>query len=142
LTTIDVLANDTLVDNAVISAYDNSSVNGGTVVNNGNGTFDYTPALDFNGSDSFTYTLTDDQGDFDTATVTVTVTPAAAPDGDIVTDGQLNAADLLMMYRMVLDQVPPDLAHADIYPPGTGDGAVDLSDLILLQQWILQGAAP
>ena len=74
--------------------------------------------------------------------MTVTVTPAAAPDGDIVTDGQLNAADLLMMYRMVLDQVPPDLAHADIYPPGTGDGAVDLSDLILLQQWILQGAAP
>jgi len=142
LTTIDVLANDTLVDNAVISAFDNPSANGGTVVDNGDGTFGYTPALDFNGSDSFTYTLTDEQGDFDTATVTVTVTSVAAPDGDIVTDGQLNAADLLMMYRMVLNQVPPDLTHADIYPPGTGDGVVDLSDLILLQQWILQGAAP
>ncbi|MDH3972758.1 MAG: tandem-95 repeat protein [Deltaproteobacteria bacterium] len=74
LTTINVFLNDTLVDNAVISAFDAISVNGGTVVNNGDGTFTYTPASGFSGTDSFTYTLTDDDGESGTATVTVTVT--------------------------------------------------------------------
>ena len=68
-TTIDVLANDTLVDNAAISAFDAISVNGGTVVDNGDGTFDYTPALNFNGADSFTYTLSDDEAETSTASV-------------------------------------------------------------------------
>ncbi|SDE67791.1 tandem-95 repeat protein, partial [Ruegeria marina] len=35
----------------------------------------YTPDADFNGTDSFTYTLSDGQGGSTTATVTVTVTP-------------------------------------------------------------------
>jgi len=35
---------------------------------------------------------------------------------------------------------PPytDIQNADLYPPGSPDGAVDLSDLILLQQRVLQ----
>ena len=54
----------------------------GTVADNGDGTFTYTPAADFNGTDSFTYDVTDDGASdgapdpkTSTGTVTITVTP-------------------------------------------------------------------
>ena len=48
----------------------------GSLVNNGDGTVLYTPDADFNGSDTFTYTVADDDGTIsNVATVTVTVTP-------------------------------------------------------------------
>lgn len=60
VTTGNVLANDSDVDSvlspASISAFDAVSVNGGTVVNNGDGTFTYTPGANFTGIDTFTYT--------------------------------------------------------------------------------------
>jgi hypothetical protein len=81
VTTINVLLNDTLVDNAVISTFDATSVNGGTVADNADGTFNYSPPLDFNGTDTFTYTLSDDEGDTSTATVTITVTASSGCTG-------------------------------------------------------------
>jgi gliding motility-associated-like protein len=45
----------------------------GTVVVNPDGTYVYTPAANFNGTDSFTYKLCDADGDCSTATVTITV---------------------------------------------------------------------
>lgn len=45
----------------------------GTVTLNGNGTYTYTPAADYNGVDSFTYTVTDGQGGLATGTVLITV---------------------------------------------------------------------
>jgi hypothetical protein len=53
--------------------------NDGTLVNNGDGTFDYTPNPDFNGSDSFVYEICDTLGACDTAAVSITVTPAPDP---------------------------------------------------------------
>ncbi len=47
----------------------------GTVVVNPDGTFTYTPHANYHGSDSFTYTLTDIDGDVSTATVTLTISP-------------------------------------------------------------------
>ncbi|WP_109300564.1 Ig-like domain-containing protein, partial [Aquimarina sp. AU474] len=81
VTTGNVLDNDTVVDNATITAFDVTSTNGGTVVNNGDGTFTYTPPTGFVGDDTFTYTLCDDDTppSCDTATVTVTVGEVANP---------------------------------------------------------------
>ena len=62
---INVLANDTDLDGGTLS------VSGVTQV--GNGTVNYTPDANFNGTDSFTYTITDGQGGSDTATVDLTV---------------------------------------------------------------------
>jgi hypothetical protein len=77
VTTGNVLANDTDVDNTLtpanISAFDATSANGGTVASNGDGTFTYTPASGFSGADSFTYTIDDGAGGVDTATVNITV---------------------------------------------------------------------
>jgi VCBS repeat-containing protein len=53
----------------------------GTVTMNTNGTYTYTPAANYNGSDVFTYKLCDADGDCSTATVTITVVSACASDG-------------------------------------------------------------
>ncbi|NOX42631.1 MAG: hypothetical protein GXP19_02715, partial [Gammaproteobacteria bacterium] len=75
LRTESLLLNDSDPDNDIlgISAFDETSSQGGAVVNNLNGTFTYTPANGFIGTDTFTYTISDEKGGFDTATVTITV---------------------------------------------------------------------
>lgn len=50
-----------------------TSAQGGTVTLAGDGTLRYTPKAEFNGSDSFTYTVSDGQGGTKTGTVTVSV---------------------------------------------------------------------
>ena len=51
----------------------------GSVVVNGDGSFTYTPASNFNGSDSFTYKANDGLVDSNVATVSVTVVPVNDP---------------------------------------------------------------
>ena len=70
-----VLANDTDADGDTLTA---SLVTAppaaqGTVTLNGNGSFTFTPAADFNGSASFTYKADDGKGGTANATVTITV---------------------------------------------------------------------
>ena len=47
----------------------------GTVVIGEDGKYSYTPAADYNGADSFTYTVSDGKGGSNTYTIAVTVTP-------------------------------------------------------------------
>lgn len=72
ITTGNVLATD--ADTTLTPANITSFTQGahGAVVNNGNGTFTYTPIANFFGTDTFTYTLNDGSAS-DTATVTMTV---------------------------------------------------------------------
>ena len=70
-----VLANDTDVDNDLLTA---TLVNGpahGTLVLAEDGSFVYTPEANFNGTDSFTYKATDGTLESNLATVTITVNP-------------------------------------------------------------------
>ncbi|WP_227498710.1 tandem-95 repeat protein [Synechococcus sp. PCC 7336] len=71
----DVLANDSDIDGDSLSAALVSDVSNGTLTLNADGSFEYTPDADFNGSDSFTYAVSDGNGGTDTATVTLTVDP-------------------------------------------------------------------
>jgi uncharacterized repeat protein (TIGR01451 family) len=70
--TIDVLANDSDIDGGTLTVSEVTQGANGLVTNNG-GDVTYTPNADFNGSDSFTYTVSDGNGGTDTATVNVTV---------------------------------------------------------------------
>jgi hypothetical protein len=84
-TSIDVTNNDDFGDDGpnvgTITLPGATSANGGTLTVNDNGTpndptddeINYTPATDFNGTDTFDYTIEDSDGDTSTATVTVTV---------------------------------------------------------------------
>ena len=51
---------DGTIDPTTVSIVSNSA--NGTLVNNGDGTVTYTPDPDYNGPDSFTYTVQDDGG--------------------------------------------------------------------------------
>jgi hypothetical protein len=57
----------------------------GTLVNNGNGSFTYTPSLNFNSADSFVYQICDSGALCDTATVFITINPPVANDDNVST---------------------------------------------------------
>ncbi|MEZ5558244.1 MAG: PilC/PilY family type IV pilus protein [Pseudomonadales bacterium] len=83
-----VLANDTDVDGPSQTASLLSDVSNGTLTLNGDGSFNYTPDPDFNGSDSFTYQISDGSLT-DTAIATITVnavndTPTFTPGGNVL----------------------------------------------------------
>lgn len=81
---IDVLANDSDSDGDALSISSVTQPANGVVLNNGSDVV-YTPNANFNGSDSFSYTIDDGNGATDSAVVTVTITavndsPAAVAD--------------------------------------------------------------
>lgn len=84
---IDVLANDTDADNDPLSVVGVTQGANGTVAINLDNTVTYTPSANFNGTDTFTYTVTDGNGGANTAQVAVTVNavndaPDAVGDAD------------------------------------------------------------
>jgi hypothetical protein len=84
--TVNVLANDAFGAGAAVIGITNGAH--GTVVNNLNGTVTYTPAADYNGTDSFTYTANTAGGTAETATVTVTVTAVKDAFDDTLTTNE------------------------------------------------------
>ena len=70
---IDVLANDFDLEGDPLAVSGFSPPLHGKAVDNGDGTFTYTPHVDFAGLDTFTYTLDDGAGGSDVGVVTVTV---------------------------------------------------------------------
>nr|WP_290222797.1 tandem-95 repeat protein [Trichocoleus desertorum] len=71
--TIDLTDNVSDVDGDVLTFATATNPRNGVVANNGDGTFTYTPNVDFSGSDSFTYTVNDGRGGTATSTVSITV---------------------------------------------------------------------
>ncbi|NLS97813.1 MAG: tandem-95 repeat protein [Planctomycetaceae bacterium] len=90
-----VLANDTDADGDPLTAVVVTQPAHGTVSLNADGSFLYTPAADYHGTDSFTYKANDGTADSPAATVTVTVNslndaPLAVDDSyTVVADGEL-----------------------------------------------------
>jgi VCBS repeat-containing protein len=74
-----VLINDTDADDHSLSATVSAQPNHGTLTLNPDGSFSYTPNPDFNGTDSFGYSVDDGFGGSATATVTLTITPVNDP---------------------------------------------------------------
>jgi VCBS repeat-containing protein len=73
-----VLANDTDADSDDLTAVLVSGPSNGTLVLNADGSFSYTPAANYNGPDSFTYTAYD--GTLNSATTTVSIGVTAIND--------------------------------------------------------------
>jgi len=127
VTTVNVLLNDSLVDNAVISDFDSTTIGGGSVVNNGDGTFTYTPASGYNGSDEFNYTITDDNQESDSAKVTLSVTSVNNGVPDAVDD--LNAATTTVdtavtTINVLLNDILIDHATISTYDANSSQGGV------------------
>ena len=75
--TVDVAAgllhNDTDVDGNTLTVSAHGNPSHGTLVQNPDGSFGYTPNADYTGSDSFSYTISDGHGGTSTATVNLTI---------------------------------------------------------------------
>ncbi len=98
---IDVLANDSDGDgslDATTVAVLAQPTHGSTSVNGANGEITYTPAADYNGSDSFTYTVQDDAGGTSNAG-TVTVTINSSNDAPVAVD------DTVYMQQVVAHRI-------------------------------------
>ena len=70
-----VLGNDSDVDNPALTAVFVSGPSNGTLTLNADGSFSYTPNANFNGTDTFTYRVSDGTAESGAVTVTLTVTP-------------------------------------------------------------------
>ena len=92
-------ADDTQLIYALVG--DNGGAQHGTVTMNSAGSYLYTPNGDFNGTDSFTFRASDDDGaDSNAATITVTVAPvgdptAASDDGGTIGEDTPGTIDVL-----------------------------------------------
>ncbi len=92
---VDVLANDNDVDSSINPAsvtVTNAPANGSTSVNTGTGVITYTPNADFNGSDSFTYTVSDLLGGTSSDT-TVSITVNAVNDAPVASGDVANTPE-------------------------------------------------
>ncbi len=97
--TVTVLANDSDPDGGTLTVTGLAGPSHGSAIINSGTTVTYTPAANFNGSDSLTYTLSDGQGGTATGTVTITVTavndlPVAVADTATSTAGAVTIAVL------------------------------------------------
>ncbi|MEM5798806.1 MAG: tandem-95 repeat protein, partial [Candidatus Aenigmatarchaeota archaeon] len=85
-----ILANDSDIEGDPLTAILVSDVTNGVLVLNADGSFTYTPAANWNGTDSFTYVANDGQTNSSPAVVTITVNPVndvpVASDDSYVTD--------------------------------------------------------
>lgn len=79
----------------------------GVLVHNGNGSVTYTPAQDYNGSDSFTYEVCDLTDLCDTATVSLSV--AALPDPPVArNDAAATGEDNAVTINVIANDTDPD----------------------------------
>jgi VCBS repeat-containing protein len=74
-----VRGNDTDVDGDLLTTHVVTMPSHGTLTLNADGSFSYTPALDYRGQDGFTYRANDGTVDSNEATVTITVVPVNDP---------------------------------------------------------------
>ncbi|MEC7761485.1 MAG: Ig-like domain-containing protein, partial [Pseudomonadota bacterium] len=86
-----VLTNDSDPDGDDLSVIINTRPKHGTLTIDADGNYSYRPHADYNGTDSFTYTVSDGNGGTDTATVTFTVTPVN--DDPVATPETLTVAE-------------------------------------------------
>lgn len=76
---INVLSNDSGLQDTPVVTEIAGTANNGTVTRNADNTFNYVPNNGYSGTDSFTYKVTDANGDSDTATVSIFVIASLPP---------------------------------------------------------------
>ncbi|MEL4894314.1 Ig-like domain-containing protein [Crocosphaera sp. Alani8] len=129
-----VLDNDTDVDGDALTSVLLESTSNGSLTLNDDGSFEYIPNADFNGTDSFTYEVNDGELDSEPATVTITVNPTnddpVANDDEysvsedntlnIAADGVLeNDTDIDEDFLTVVENTQPDNGTLNINPDGS-----------------------
>ncbi|MGV6846616.1 MAG: Ig-like domain-containing protein, partial [Lutibacter sp.] len=117
--TVPVLDNDGFNSSSNVAVTSTTSPSNGTVEINSDGMVTYTPNPDFNGTDSFDYTVTVTNTDGSTSTETATVTVNVNPVGDVQDD-----------VAEAIDQNPVniDVLANDSFDPNTQVQVTSLTD--------------
>jgi hypothetical protein len=138
--TIDVLTNDTDVDNIgrylYLDTFSLTAVSQGTngsVTINPDNTLSYKPNENFYGSDTFTYTISDGKGLTDTAKVNVTV--KMVNDAPVVTSASVTKATAGVLYTYDVDAEDPDLGDVLTYSLTTKPADMTINSTTGLIQW-------
>ncbi len=121
ITNINALANDTDVDDTLTVTA--ATATNGTVTINPDGTLNYTPNINFVGTDTIRYTVSDGRGGTSTATVPITITAvndAPTPVGTLPPRANVDGAAGI--------SVPTAAAFADVDGPSATYSAVGLPD--------------
>ena len=121
--TINVLANDTGEELTLIQVSDPPN---GTAAISGNAIV-YTPAANFAGTDSFTYTIRDRFGRTATARVTVTVNPPAL---SAVDDGATTASGSPVIINVLANDLGIGLTVTQVGPPANGTAVANADGTI------------
>ncbi len=126
---IDVLADDSVgpaneadVDSISLKSVGIPSQGGTAVMDAVNQVIKYTPAADFFGTETFTYTIVDEGGLEATATVTVTVND--------VNDAPLAADDSLMALKNFENQVLDVIVNDSVFPDRPEDETLTIKGLL------------
>ncbi len=97
----DAMMNDQVLCNLPITVTSNTLPQHGTLIMNTDGTFTYTPLPEYNGTDFFEYTITDNAAGVSTATVSITIDPVNDPpvtfNESITVNYNLSATDNLLL---------------------------------------------
>ncbi len=120
-----VLTNDTDADGDLLTAVWVSGPSHGTLVLSANGSFTYTPVLDYNGPDGFTYKAKDSLVESNVATVTITVhtgndAPVAVNDSYTTTTNVPLVKDALGVLSNDTDTEHDALTAARVSDPSHG----------------------
>jgi hypothetical protein len=138
--TIDVLANDTDIDNVgryiYLDTFTVTAVSQGTngsVAINPDSTLTYSPRANFYGNDVFTYIISDDKGRTDTATVNVTVN--MVNDAPTITSAPVTTATVGALYTYDVDAADPDVVDTLTYSLTTKPADMTINSTTGLTQW-------
>jgi hypothetical protein len=161
---INVIANDTDLDGAInpvsVTVVPGSGPSNGQILSISNGIVTYLPNANYFGTDSFRYTVRDNEG-LESLPATVTITIQAVPDfqnpnpnlrADVNRSGQVTPIDALIAINYINANPPPVNGSTNLppdpIPPATpefyydvnGDGRCDAQDVLVIVN-ILNSAA-
>ncbi len=116
--TANLSSNDSGLEDSPVTFSLDGAANNGTAIVSANGTATYTPNTDFIGNDSFTYAVTDADGDRSTATVSVTIvgteTPFSWPAVDSVVTEDVDSIVGLVLAEMTIAEKVGQMVQAEI----------------------------
>ena len=124
---VDVVANDEDPDGDDLEVSEFTQGENGEVASGSKGKLDYTPNPEFQGSDSFTYTISDGRGGTDTATVNVLVSPhptlviTSPMEGDEITGDRVT--------------INFEVTNCDFGSPGNSDNGCHLHKFVDGEAW-------
>ncbi len=142
IVTIDVLANDTDVDNVgrylYLDTFSVTAVSQGTngsVTINPDSTLTYSPNANFHGSDTFTYTISDNKGLGLTDTAKVNVTVKMVNDAPRFTSAPVTTATVGALYTYDVNAEEPDAGDTLTYSLTAKPADMTINSTTGLIQW-------